>query len=72
MPEKTRFRLIPATRFQCLLSLLAGVLLLAYAGWQLSTSDVRYPVFLVIAAVAAAAMVGCAVIGLAAPRLRDR
>ena len=72
MSQKTRFRFIPATRNNCLLFLLVGVLLLASDIWQLSTQDVRVPVFTIIAAVAAVALIVLAVIGLAVPRLRGR
>ncbi|GHF37502.1 type VI protein secretion system component VasK [Amycolatopsis bartoniae] len=72
MSERTRFRFVPATRNSCLLFLLVGVLLLASDIWQLSTQDARVPVFTIIAAVAAVALIVLAVVGLAVPRLRGR
>lgn len=72
MSQRTRFRFIPATRNNCLLFLLVGVLLLASDIWQLSTQDARFPVFTIIAAVAAVALIVLAVLGLAVPRLRGR
>jgi hypothetical protein len=72
MRNDTRWRVIPSTRFTCVVSLIAGVLLLGSAIWTLNTQPVRIPVLQIIAGVAAAALIVCAVIGLASPRLRGR
>jgi len=72
MRNDTRWRVIPSTRFACLVSLVAGVLLLGSAIWTMSTEPVRVSVLQIIAGVAAAALIVCAVIGLVSPRLRGR
>jgi hypothetical protein len=72
MRNDTRWRVIPATRLSCVLSLVAGVLLLGSSILTSSRTPFSAPALQIVVAVLAAVMVICAVIGLASPRLRGR
>ena len=71
MSNRTRWHFIPETRTTSVLFLLAGLLLLVSAIWQLQGSA-GTPVLLVISAVLAVALIATSLIGLLSPRLRGR
>ncbi|HEX3789853.1 MAG TPA: hypothetical protein VHW44_18445 [Pseudonocardiaceae bacterium] len=70
MGNNVRWRMIPTTRAQCILSLIAGVLLTVSGLWQLFTTSVRVPVLEVLVAVLGVVLIICALIGLASPGSR--
>jgi hypothetical protein len=72
MRDGRRWSFIPGTRASCLLSLLAGVLLLGQAIWMLSTHEGAAPPLQIVVAVLAAVLIVLAVTGLVSPRLRGR
>ncbi len=67
-----RWHVIPSTAPLCWLNLAVGAVLLLSSILMLTRTDARLPVFLVIAAVAAVALIVLATVGLARPRLRGR
>jgi hypothetical protein len=64
MPDRIRWRWLPATRNQSLISIAAGVLLAVSSIWSLVDSSVRLPALEVVVAVAAVVMVVCGIVGL--------
>lgn len=69
MRNETRMHVVPRTKAACYLTLLAGVLLLAGTTLRLREGVAVLPVVSVVLAVV---VIGCAVVGLASPRLRGR
>ena len=71
MHGETRWRFIPKSAAACLLSLLAGVLVLGSVIWQMTDAgDVA--TLPLVAAVLAVALIALAVVGLVLPKTRGR
>lgn len=68
----TRWHFIPRSVPLCVLNLVAGVLLGVAAGLELARGDSAVPALEIVVVVAAVALIACAIVGLAAPRLPGR
>jgi hypothetical protein len=71
MSNRTRWRVVPESRFAAGLCLIAGVLVLAGALWQMQDGG-GVAVLPAIGMVAAVALIVVAVVGLVKPGLRGR
>jgi hypothetical protein len=71
MSGETRWTVVPRTTGACAIALLAGVLLLGSVIWQMADAG-EVAILPMVAAVAAAALVVVAVVGLVRPNTRGR
>ena len=71
MSGETRWTVVPRTAGACAIALFAGVVLLGSVIWQMADAG-EVAVFPMIAAVAAAALVVVALVGLVRPNTRGR
>ncbi|TDV35926.1 hypothetical protein [Actinophytocola oryzae] len=71
MNGENRWHFVPRTAGSCWLSLLAGVLCLGYAVWQMADAG-EAAILPVIAAVASVMLIAVAVAGLVRPGVRGR
>ena len=71
MQAGRRWSFIPQTKALCVIWIVVGALLLSRPIWKLADTG-TVGVFDVIAAIAAAALIVCSVVGLVSPRLRGR
>jgi hypothetical protein len=72
MPNTGRMRIIPETRRQCAISIVAGLLLAVISAVTLATTTVRAPALEIVVGVLGVLMVVFALIGLASPGMRGR
>ena len=72
MSDTIHWRIIPATTFQCWLTLLVGMALAASSAVTLASSAVRVPVLEVVVIILGVLMAICALIGLMSPGRRRR